>query len=318
VDLLLNAIGALAGACAAALLERWGAIDRWSDFRARWFVQDARGALVLLALWPMALLFPAAVPFGLGQVLERLELGLEDMLADTPFLGWLPVRDVPLEPLSPGGELLCVTLGLLIPCLLGYCVIRHVGRRALFALAVVVVGIGVTALSAALSWGPLHAWSWLGGVGLPTRLCRGAPVGVWAALALAALHAAGFAAARQCGGAAAGIGVAPGAAQPGLDPPVQQTVILPRRWQIEDGSSDRAVHPIFWPGPDGWVGWLWPYAALAYVAIFRHVAPGAEKLECPHERHPLHTRRGAWLFRPPHLFLPERPRSASANGENRS
>jgi VanZ family protein len=119
LDLLLNAIGALAGACAAALLERWGAIDRWSDFRARWFVQDARGALVLLALWPMALLFPAAVPFGLGQVLERLELGLEDMLADTPFLGWLPVRDVPLEPLSPGGELLCVTLGLLIPCLLG-------------------------------------------------------------------------------------------------------------------------------------------------------------------------------------------------------
>ena len=245
LDVLLNAIGALAGACAAALLERWGAIDRWSDFRARWFVQDARGALVLLALWPMALLFPAAVPFGLGQVLERLELGLEDMLADTPFLGWLPVRDVPLEPLSPGGELLCVTLGLLIPCLLGYCVIRHVGRRALFALAVVVVGIGVTALSAALSWGPLHAWSWLG---LPTR------VGVWAALG-AGGDAAGFAAARQCGGAAAGIGVAPGAAQPGA----HQCLFCPDATNLGAG----AVHPIF--GLGQWVGWLWPYAALAYV-----------------------------------------------------
>ena len=34
------------------------------------FARDARGALVLMALWPAALLFPAAVPFGLGQVLE--------------------------------------------------------------------------------------------------------------------------------------------------------------------------------------------------------------------------------------------------------
>ena len=30
----------------------------------RWFARDARGALVLLALWPWALLFPAAEPFG--------------------------------------------------------------------------------------------------------------------------------------------------------------------------------------------------------------------------------------------------------------
>ena len=245
LDLLLNAIGALAGACAAALLERWGAIDRWSDFRARWFVQDARGALVLLALWPMALLFPAAVPFGLGQVLERLELGLEDMLADTPFLGWLPVRDVPLEPLSPGGELLCVTLGLLIPCLLGYCVIRHVGRRALFALAVVVVGIGVTALSAALSWGPLHAWSWLG---LPTR------VGVWAALALAAML---LALPRRASAAVLLLALA---WHLGLLNQAPTSAYFAQTLQIwEQGRFIRFF------GLGQWVGWLWPYAALAYV-----------------------------------------------------
>lgn len=245
LDLLLNAIGALAGACAAALLERWGAIDRWSDFRARWFVQDARGALVLLALWPMALLFPAAVPFGLGQVLERLELGLEDMLADTPFFGWLPVRDVPLEPLSPGGELLCVTLGLLIPCLLGYCVIRHVGRRALFALAVVVVGIGVTALSAALSWGPLHAWSWLG---LPTR------VGVWAALALAAML---LALPRRASAAVLLLALA---WHLGLLNQAPTSAYFAQTLQIwEQGRFIRFF------GLGQWVGWLWPYAALAYV-----------------------------------------------------
>ena len=245
LDLLLNASGALAGACAAALLERWGAIDRWSDFRARWFVQDARGALVLLALGPVALLVPAAVPFGVGRVLGRLELGLEDLLADTPFLGWLPVRDVPLEPLSPGGELLCVTLGLLIPCLLGYCVIRHVGRRALFALAVVVVGIGVTALSAALSWGPLHAWSWLG---LPTR------VGVWAALALAAML---LALPRRASAAVLLLALA---WHLGLLNQAPTSAYFAQTLQIwEQGRFIRFF------GLGQWVGWLWPYAALAYV-----------------------------------------------------
>jgi VanZ family protein len=68
VDLGLNMAGAWAGAMTATLMERMGAIDRWIRFRARWFVPDARGALVLLALWPPALLFPAAVPLGVGQV----------------------------------------------------------------------------------------------------------------------------------------------------------------------------------------------------------------------------------------------------------
>ena len=71
VDLALNTAGALLGALTAFALEKLGAIDRWSRFRARWFVAEARGALVLLALWPVALLFPASVPLGLGQVLER-------------------------------------------------------------------------------------------------------------------------------------------------------------------------------------------------------------------------------------------------------
>ena len=77
-----------------------------------------------------------------------------------------------------GGEVLCVMLGLLVPSLLGYCVIRHVGRRAVFAAGVLVIGVAVTALSAALSWGPAHAWGWLDE---PVR------VGVWAAAGMAVL-----------------------------------------------------------------------------------------------------------------------------------
>ena len=84
VDFVLNLAGGWIGAVVATWLESLGAIDHWSRLRARWFVADPRGALVLLALWPAALLFPAAVPLGLGQVLERMETVLSDLLEDTP------------------------------------------------------------------------------------------------------------------------------------------------------------------------------------------------------------------------------------------
>src|SRR5256885_15351739 len=72
--------------------------------------------------------------------------------------------------------MLCVMLGLWVPCLLAYCVMRHMGRRAILAGSAGGIGIGVSALSAALSWGPAHAWE---GVGLPGRM------GGWGGLGLA-------------------------------------------------------------------------------------------------------------------------------------
>ena len=248
LDLLLNAAGTLAGALSAALLERLGAIDRWSDFKGRWFVQDASGAIVLLALWPLALLFPAAVPVGLGQVLERLEAALIEVLADTPFLDWLPLREAALDPLSPSGELLCVTLGLLAPCLLGYCVIRHVGRRALFALGVVAVGVTLTALSAALSWGPVHAWEWMG---LPTR------VGVWGALALAVML---LALPRRACAAVLLVALVWHLALLNQAPTSAYFAQTLQIW--EQGRFIRFY------GLGQWLGWLWPYATLIYV-VFR-------------------------------------------------
>lgn len=248
MDLLLNAAGTLAGALSAALLERVGALDRWTHFRGRWFVPDASGAIVLLALWPLALLFPAAVPFGLGQVLERLEAALTELLADTPFLDWLPVREAPFDPLSPSGELLAVTLGLLIPCLLGYCVIRPVGRRVLFALGVVAVGVTLTALSAALSWGPVHAWEWMG---LPAR------VGLWGALGLAALM---LALPRRASAAVLLVALVWHLALLNQAPTSAYFAQTLQIW--EQGRFIRFY------GLGQWLGWLWPYATLLYV-LFR-------------------------------------------------
>jgi hypothetical protein len=161
VDWELNTLGSFLGAISAWTLERFGFLDRWTRFRANWFLPDAKGSLVLLALWPIALLFPAPVPMGLGQVLERTEDALALYLQDSPWLDWLPVREVELQPLLPIYESLCVCLGLLIPCMLAFSLIRHNHQKAIAWGVMLFMGVSFTALSAALTYGPAHAWEWI-------------------------------------------------------------------------------------------------------------------------------------------------------------
>jgi VanZ family protein len=251
-DWLLNSAGALVGAVAALALEHLGAIDRWSHFRKRWFIEEYHGGLVLLVTWPMALLFPPAVPFGLGQIFERVEAAMAEQLANTPFLDWLPVREIELQPLLPGAELVCVFLGLLIPCLLGFCVIRPGFRRLLFVPLYIGAGVLVTALSALLSWGPGHAWSWLD---LPSQ------VALVAALALALLLA--LAPSR----------VFPALVLLGLGlylSILNQAPESPYFAQIlQDWEQGRFIR---FNGLAQWIGWCWPYAVLGYALslIWRH------------------------------------------------
>jgi VanZ family protein len=80
LDWLLNTSGALCGAGLALVLEKRGWLYHWSQFRRQWLTPDASGSLVLLVLWPLALLYPVTVPFGLGHVSERLGKMLQDML----------------------------------------------------------------------------------------------------------------------------------------------------------------------------------------------------------------------------------------------
>ena len=161
VDWELNTLGTLLGAVCAWTLERFGFLDRWSRFRANWFLPEAKGSLVLLALWPVALLFPAPVPMGLGQVLERAEDALALHLQDTPWLDWLPVREVELQPLLPIYESLCVCLGLLIPCMLAFSLVRLFYQKIVAWVLVMSLGVMATGLSAALTYGPVHAWGWI-------------------------------------------------------------------------------------------------------------------------------------------------------------
>jgi VanZ family protein len=246
-DWLLNSGGALLGATLALALERLGAIDHWSRFRARWFVGDARAALVLIGLWPIALLFPPAAPLALGQVRRRLHDTLNHVVDGTPFAALIDEPSAYLLPLSNLGEMLCVALGFLIPCLLAYAVTLGWHRRLTLWLGACCTALAASSLSAALSYSPVHAWAWLS-------------LGAQAGLALGAL------AALLC-------------------------LLLPRRlcwgllvaalvWQLSliNGAPETPYYAqtlqsweqgrfVRFHGLAQWLGWLWPYLALAVALM---------------------------------------------------
>ncbi len=254
LDFGLNVVGACLGAVVAKALERAGVLVHWSRFRAQWFEPQARYGLVLLVLWPFALLFPAAVPFGVGQVLERLEGVIAEALEDTPFLGWLPVRDQELRALVPGTEVLCVFLGVLIPCLLAFCIVRTRPQRALSVIWALLTGVGVTALSGALSFGPQYAWDWLG---LPAKVGLGAAVALAALLVLVPRRVNAALALLALGIFLAVVNQVP------INPYFAQTL---HTW--EQGQFIR------FNGLAQWLGWLWPFAVLLYLVTLVSSARG--------------------------------------------
>lgn len=252
LDLALNAAGGILGASTAWVLERLGGVRRWSQFRSDWFEPGAHGGLVLLALWPFALLYPVSVPFGLGQVAERLEAWLRRMMADTPFLDWLPsLVQAPL-PLSPLAEAFCVALCLLAPLLVGYADMRSVWRRLVFATLFFLCALAAASLSSALTYGPAHVFAWISpqaglglalallvGVallGLPRRVCT---VGMLLSLAVSLSL----------------LNRAPASAY--------------FAQSLEVWEQGRFIR---FHGLSQWLGWLWPFAALVFGvrAVMRH------------------------------------------------
>jgi hypothetical protein len=207
-----------------------------------------------MAVWPVALLFPMAVPLGLGQVWERVEGALTTAFEATPFEDWIPLRAFELEPLLPGAELLCVMLGLLVPCLLGFGVIRQGGQRFVYLLAVLAMALGMSALSAALSYGPVHAWAWLN---LPAML--GLVFGSVAALCFLPLSARA---------AWTFLLLAVLVQQSVLNQSPESAYFAQTLQTWEQGRFIR------FHGLVQWLGWLWPYAvlmlALAHLSRERH------------------------------------------------
>ena len=128
---------------------------------------------------------------------------------------------------------------------MGFCIVRPRAQRAALVVAVGLAAVAVSALSAALSWGPGHAWAWLD---LPTQsgmvmggvialLLTLLPWRVSAALALVVLTVL-----------VSLLNQAP------ESPYFAQTL---QAW--EQGRFIR------FHGVAQWLGWLWPFAAMVYL-----------------------------------------------------
>jgi len=249
LDWALNSGGALLGALLALALQALGLLARWQRARERWLERGNGGALALLVLWPVALLFPAPLPLGLGQVGEVLRSGLAELLEDVPWAEpaalWLQWSGERAPGLTPLGEGLAVALGLLAPCLLAYAAARPGWRRVGLALGALALGVGGTTLSTVLNFGPDHALAWR----TPTTTLA---LGLGLALALA-----GIALSARLAGA---LGLV---ALTGLVALVHQAPTDPYFAQSLQGwEQGRFVR---FHGLAQWVGWLWPYAAMAWL-----------------------------------------------------
>ena len=181
------------------------------------------------------------------------------------------------RPLSPGGEFALIALGLLAPCMIAFSVARPGWRRLVLVLGATALGCLATTLSTALNFGPQHLLAW----STPQALAALAFGACWHLMSVAP------------GRAAAGLGLmaltalVTVVAQAPADPYFAQSLQL---W--EQGRFIR------FHGAARWVGWLWPYAAIAYLlarlGAKEEQANGVARLKCRHE-----------LLRAPHLLLPE-------------
>ncbi len=261
-DWLLNILGTTLGALSALYLARRGGLVRWDRWQNRWLAPHSRGVLVLLLSWPAALLFPSAVPFGLGHVWG----GLQD-LAQT-FLGmgahWFEGEQVRkllpaiAAPLGMGAALACVVTGLLAPCLLGFGVLHRPSHRVWLSLVVLAVGVSASGLSAALSWGPAHMWSWLDATTV---------AGLLAALALA------MALARMPWRWACALVLVLLCAHVALLNQAPQSPYFAQT--LQSWEQGRFVR---FNGLAEWLGWLWPYAAIVLALVRMRVVSSEPKI----------------------------------------
>ena len=241
LDLLLNAVGGAAGALLALLSARLRLVQAWDRFREEWLSHEPPLGYVLLLLWPLALLYPTPVPYGLGQFWLRAQLALSEWLQDTPFAPWLPAP-VEAPALSPLLLALAIALNLGAPLLLGFALLPRRSQRAWLLLVWALVAPAAGALSAALTHGPAHAWD---GFSPPARL----GLVLAGLLALSGLR-------LSCRACAVLLLLTLGLAL-GLLNGAPESPYFAAAVDAWSGGLFRRIH-----GLSQWLGWLWPYAAL--------------------------------------------------------
>jgi VanZ family protein len=158
LDLLTNALGSVAGAViaapfAATLIDR----SRLVEWRHRWFERHTTAALIALALWPAAQIFPEPMLFGNGDMRSSLgplvnALGGQWWQFDAEQFG--PAEFVLAEAFVVASSLLAAGLALCS-------VLQRKAPRYRILIALVLASLAVKTIGNAVQFGPERALAWL-------------------------------------------------------------------------------------------------------------------------------------------------------------
>jgi VanZ family protein len=252
VDWFLNTAGGLMGSALAAGVVQASWIDRWDRWRQTWLVPGAKMDVILLALWPVAALYPSAVPFGLGHI--RAHLGAHDFASwaapiwlSEPLAALAAWASAELPVMTAAGEVLTMALAVSAPCVLACAACRSSRVRAWAMVAVWGMAALAGCVSGALTYGPDHALDWwrpnmwwslalvAGLCVLALRLTRTALLVLLVACVMAMLW---------------------------LLNSTGPSAYLDQSLQIWEAGQFIRFH-----GASQWLGWLWPFVVLGYASV---------------------------------------------------
>lgn len=163
LDWMTNALGTLIG-CWLGNLLRAPLLERsWlRSLRQAWFSDQASRGLIVVALWPLAQIYPQPYVFGQGQILPTLSAWLSDWFEspiDLLQLAWSDVSITIEDYLL--AELIITALGMTAAVLTLLCQTRRQAPRLGLALLMIAAAITVKALAHAALFDPEDAFSWL-------------------------------------------------------------------------------------------------------------------------------------------------------------
>ncbi|GJI99202.1 hypothetical protein RugamoR57_59200 [Duganella caerulea] len=163
LDFYTNAAGCALGAVVGVLtVRRLLDQSQLQRLRQAWFAPHASQGLVLLALWPLAQMYPQSFLFGLGQLLPILSEWLSQLL-DTEIDLASYVRPDTILTVEQYwlSETIITACGMVGAALTLLCLLRKPAPRGLLVGAMIAAAIVVKALATALLFSPENAFVWV-------------------------------------------------------------------------------------------------------------------------------------------------------------
>ena len=163
LDLLTNASGMIVGAVLGELLRRPVLEQSWlRALRRSWFSEQASRGLIIIALWPLAQIFPQPYLFGHGQLLGNLSRWMSEWLDAPVDLGlWLwNAFGSNVDHYLPT-EVIITACGMTGAVLTLLCQTRRHAPKTLLAAGLLLSAFTVKALAHAILFDPDDAFGWM-------------------------------------------------------------------------------------------------------------------------------------------------------------